>query len=151
MTPPVITVVHCWSAPRSRSTALLYSFEARWNANADNTNACPTVAIDEPLYRRWLLDKGDAVIRPYTNEMIEGVVADPKSRTTSRSRTQGKDAVIDSVVVDLSAEEFKKRVKGLEEQMYSLARDLEFEKAAQMRDEIAKLKEAHFGVSTKAA
>jgi excinuclease UvrABC helicase subunit UvrB len=35
--------------------------------------------------------------------------------------------------------------------MYSLARDLEFEKAAQMRDEIAKLKEVHFGVSTKAA
>jgi len=25
----VITVIHCWSAPRSRSTALLYSFEAR--------------------------------------------------------------------------------------------------------------------------
>jgi excinuclease ABC subunit B len=85
------------------------------------------------------------------NEMIEGVVADPKSRTTSRSRTQGNDMVIDSVVVDLSTEEFKKRIKALEEQMYSLARDLEFEKAAQMRDEIAKLKEAHFGVSTKAA
>ena len=85
------------------------------------------------------------------NEMIEGVVADPKSRTTSRSRTQGNDAIIDSVVVDLSTEEFKKRVKALEEQMYSLARDLEFEKAAQMRDEISKLKEAHFGVSTKAA
>ena len=85
------------------------------------------------------------------NEMIEGVVADPKSRTTSRSRTQGNDVFIDSVVVDLSTEEFKKRIKALEEQMYSLARDLEFEKAAQMRDEIAKLKEAHFGVSTKAA
>ncbi|MHC8604735.1 excinuclease ABC subunit UvrB [Arenicellales bacterium IMCC58067] len=85
------------------------------------------------------------------NEMIEGVVADPKSRTTTRSRTQGNDAIIDSVVVDLSTEEFKKRIKALEEQMYSLARDLEFEKAAQMRDEIAKLKEAHFGVSTKAA
>jgi len=85
------------------------------------------------------------------NEMIEGVVADPNSRTTSRSRTQGNDMVIDSVVVDLSTEEFKKRIKALEEQMYSLARDLEFEKAAQMRDEIAKLKEAHFGVSTKAA
>ena len=85
------------------------------------------------------------------NEMIEGVVADPKSRTTSRSRTQGNDVVIDSVVVDLSTEEFKKRIKALEEQMYSLARDLEFEKAAQMRDEIAKLKEVHFGVSTKAA
>ena len=63
-----ITVVHCWSAPRSRSTALLYSFEAR---SADP--ACPTVAIDEPLYRKWLLDKGDAVSRPYTQAMIEGI------------------------------------------------------------------------------
>ena len=66
--PATITVVHCWSAPRSRSTALLYSFEAR---SADPT--CPTVAIDEPLYRKWLVDKGDAVSRPYTQEMIEGV------------------------------------------------------------------------------
>ena len=66
--PATVTVVHCWSAPRSRSTALLYSFEAR---SADPT--CPTVAIDEPLYRKWLLDKGDAVSRPYTQEMIEGV------------------------------------------------------------------------------
>ena len=71
-TPPAITVVHCWSAPRSRSTALLYSFEARSNATADDS-ACPTVAIDEPLYRKWLIDKGDAVSRPYTKEMIDGV------------------------------------------------------------------------------
>ena len=85
------------------------------------------------------------------NEMIEGVVADPKSRTKSGSKTQRNETDIDSVVVDLSTEEFKKRIKALEEQMYSLARDLEFEKAAQMRDEIGKLKEAHFGVSTKAA
>ena len=85
------------------------------------------------------------------NEMIEGVVADPKSRTKSGSKPQRNETDIDSVVVDLSTEEFKKRIKALEEQMYSLARDLEFEKAAQMRDEIGKLKEAHFGVSTKAA
>ena len=85
------------------------------------------------------------------NEMIEGVVSDPKSRTKPGSKTQRNETDIDSVVVDLSTEEFKKRIKALEEQMYSLARDLEFEKAAQMRDEIGKLKEAHFGMSTKAA
>ena len=59
-----VTVVHCWSAPRSRSTALLYSFEAR---GADDC-----VAIDEPLYREWLIERGDAVARPYTKEMING-------------------------------------------------------------------------------
>lgn len=59
-----VTVVHCWSAPRSRSTALLYSFEAR---GADDC-----VALDEPLYREWLIERGDAVARPYTKEMITG-------------------------------------------------------------------------------
>jgi protein-lysine N-methyltransferase EEF2KMT len=38
----LITVVHCWSAPRSRSTAFLYSWEARGD---------DCVAMDEPLYR----------------------------------------------------------------------------------------------------
>lgn len=61
----LITVVHCWSAPRSRSTALLYSFEARGEDNC--------VALDEPLYRDWLIAKGDDVARPYLKEMIDGV------------------------------------------------------------------------------
>lgn len=60
----LVTVIHCWSAPRSRSTALLYSFEARGS---------DTVAIDEPLYREWLVQKGDSVARPYFQEMIDGV------------------------------------------------------------------------------
>ena len=37
--------------------------------------------------------------------------------------------------------EIAKRIKALEEKMYALARDLEFEAAAQMRDEISKLRE----------
>ena len=37
--------------------------------------------------------------------------------------------------------EIAKRIKALEEKMYQLARDLEFEAAAQMRDEIAQLRE----------
>ena len=60
----LVTVVHCWSAPRSRSTAFLYSFEARGD---------DCVAIDEPLYREWLMQKGDNVARPYYQAMIDGV------------------------------------------------------------------------------
>jgi excinuclease ABC subunit B len=37
--------------------------------------------------------------------------------------------------------EIAKRIKALEEKMYQLARDLEFEAAAQMRDEIGKLRD----------
>ena len=64
-----ITIIHCWSAPRSRSTALLYSFEAREDC----------VALDEPLYRRWLLEKigggtgNYGISRPYAKPFLEGV------------------------------------------------------------------------------
>lgn len=40
-----------------------------------------------------------------------------------------------------SPSEITKRIKQMEEKMYQLARDLEFEAAAQMRDEITKLRE----------
>ncbi|MDP0941158.1 UvrB/UvrC motif-containing protein, partial [Klebsiella quasipneumoniae] len=40
-----------------------------------------------------------------------------------------------------SPSEITKRIRQLEEKMYQLARDLEFEAAAQTRDEIGKLRE----------
>lgn len=56
-----ITVIHCWSAPRSRSTALLYSFDARENCRA----------LDEPLYRAWLKScPAGTVTRPYLDNII---------------------------------------------------------------------------------
>jgi len=58
-----ITVIHCWSAPRSRSTALMYSFNSR-------SDCC---GLDEPLYRRWLQENQKYVSRPYTKELINGI------------------------------------------------------------------------------
>ena len=49
---------------------------------------------------------------------------------------------------DLSPSEFKKKLKELESQMLSHARDLEFEQAASLRDEIATLKEQFLAVAT---
>eukprot|EP00536_Pseudo-nitzschia_multiseries_P007079 jgi/Psemu1/65868/estExt_Genemark1.C_1600026 len=60
-----VTVVHCWSAPRSRSTALLYSFEAL------GENKC--VPYDEPLYREYLKAKEGSVTRPYLENLIAGI------------------------------------------------------------------------------
>ena len=57
-----ITVIHCWSAPRSRSTALLYSFQSRSDC---------LHCLDEPLYRDWLLDNPDEY-RPYRDLMLNG-------------------------------------------------------------------------------
>ncbi len=90
-----------------------------------------------------------SVVKP-VNEMIDGIIADADAKQPSRSRTGGVRPGSD-VVVDLSMEEFKRRVKDLEEQMYQFARDLEFEEAARIRDQIAALKEHHFGTGSKAA
>ena len=57
-----ITIVHCWSAPRSRSTALMYSFDSRPDCQV----------LDEPLYYRWLVDQGPTVERPYKEFMLTG-------------------------------------------------------------------------------
>lgn len=58
-----VTVIHCWSSPRSRSTAAMYSFDSRSDCRA----------IDEPLYRRWLEMNQGIVSRPYTAELIRGI------------------------------------------------------------------------------
>ena len=61
MTLNQITIVHCWSAPRSRSTALMYAFDSRSDC----------MCIDEPLYRRWLLLHGHKFDRPYKTMLFE--------------------------------------------------------------------------------
>lgn len=57
-----VTVIHCWTAPRSRSTALLYSFEARSDC----------VALDEPLHRLFMSNRPN-MLRPYRQNLIDGI------------------------------------------------------------------------------
>ena len=88
-----ITVVHCWSAPRSRSTALLYSFEARGD---------DTIALDEPLYREWLLQKGDTVERPYLANVIDGTSPDGENVDKWQREQSSLQARIHDAVLSLS-------------------------------------------------
>jgi excinuclease ABC subunit B len=90
-----------------------------------------------------------SVIKP-VHEMIDGVMADTDNKKPGKDRL--KASTFDSEgVIDLSMEDFKRKVKQLEEQMYQFARDLEFEQAALIRDEITQLKARHFGSGSKAA
>lgn len=57
-----ILVVHCWSSPRSRSTAFMYSFDSRPDC----------LCLDEPLYHSWLSEKQDTVQRPYKDALLLG-------------------------------------------------------------------------------
>ncbi|MEK9786429.1 MAG: excinuclease ABC subunit UvrB, partial [Gammaproteobacteria bacterium] len=90
-----------------------------------------------------------SVIKP-VHEMIDGVLTDTDGKKPGKDRL--KASAFDSEgVIDLSMEDFKRKVKQLEEQMYQFARDLEFEQAALIRDEITQLKARHFGSGSKAA
>jgi len=90
-----------------------------------------------------------SVIKP-VHEMIDGVMTDTDGQKPGKDRL--KASTFDSEgVIDLSMEDFKRKVKQLEEQMYQFARDLEFEQAALIRDEITQLKARHFGSGSKAA
>lgn len=63
---------------------------------------------------------------------------------------QERDRNTDDALV-LAPEQAVKRIKKLEAEMMKLARNLEFEQAARLRDQIQKLRQAAFGVpSTRA-
>ena len=51
----------------------------------------------------------------------------------------------------MSPEELLKKAQRLEKRMLKHARDLEFEEAAKLRDDIRKMRELGFGISDKLA
>ena len=68
------------------------------------------------------------------------------SREASRARQRGTRAVAEPRIdyAALSPAQLAAKLKKLEQQMYQHARDLEFEEAARVRDEIKKVKAAGF-------
>ncbi|ARU89129.1 excinuclease ABC subunit UvrB [Pseudomonas sp. M30-35] len=74
-------------------------------------------------------------------DILEGAVV-PGSRSNKRkgmAKAAEEQARYENEL--RSPSEISKRIRQLEEKMYQLARDLEFEAAAQMRDEVQKLRE----------
>ena len=62
------------------------------------------------------------------------------------ARSVRERAEADGIPLALAPEQAAKRIKKLEAEMQKLARNLEFEQAARLRDEIHKLRQAAFGV-----
>ena len=73
---------------------------------------------------------------------MEGARSRCRTRRWSRS---GKGARGDEDATLLGPEQVMKKVKKLEAQMYKHARNLEFEEAARIRDEIERLRQQAFG------
>ena len=80
-------------------------------------------------------------VKKQVREMIDGVVSDK----TARDDLRHAQAVVGAET--LSEKDLGKRIKALEKQMLEHARNLEFEKAARVRDQLALIKEQAFGAA----
>jgi len=78
-------------------------------------------------------------VRKHVKELIDGVV----SAQDDKSKVRG---LVEAAEIEaLSEKDLAKRIKLLEKQMLEHARNLEFEKAARVRDQLALLREQAFG------
>ncbi len=106
-------------------------------------------AIDETDRRRarqvaFNLEQGitPRSITKQVREMIDGVV----DSQSDKSKLKGMEAA--AQVEAMSEKDLGKRIKALERQMLEHARNLEFEQAARVRDQLSLLREQAFGAST---
>ncbi|MFZ2651828.1 MAG: excinuclease ABC subunit UvrB [Burkholderiaceae bacterium] len=72
-------------------------------------------------------------------DLIDGVYSEKGAKDDSKA---ANDAV---TLLGLSEKDLGKRIKQLERQMFEHARNLEFEKAARVRDELARIRQLVFG------
>jgi len=108
-------------------------------------------AMDETLRRR---EKQIAYneahgITPRTiikqvKDLIDGVYSEKSGQEAERLE---QAALQKAKVEDMSEKDIAKAIKQLEKQMMEHARNLEFEKAARVRDQLAILKEQAFGAA----
>lgn len=79
-------------------------------------------------------------VKKSVKDIMEGAVV-PGSRSNKRkAQERAAEQAAEYDQLTRAPKEITKRIKQLEEKMYQLARDLEFEAAAQMRDEVQRLR-----------
>lgn len=105
-------------------------------------------AIDETERRRARQTAHNAVhgitprsVKKQVKELIDGVVSQQDDR--SKLKHQEEAAEVEA----MSEKDLGKRIKALEKQMLEHAKNLEFEKAARVRDQLALLREQAFGAA----
>ena len=77
-------------------------------------------------------------------DLIDGVYSEKATQEADRLE---RDALARAKVEEMSEKDIARAIKQLEKQMMEAARNLEFEKAAQIRDQLAILKEQAFGAT----
>ncbi|MEX2523463.1 MAG: excinuclease ABC subunit UvrB [Gammaproteobacteria bacterium] len=84
---------------------------------------------------RGITPKG---IKKMITDIMEGAYSGPRGRHSKWAKVAEDESAYET----LSREDIFKRIQELEEEMYQHARDLEFEKAARIRDEIRRLQDS---------
>ena len=77
-------------------------------------------------------------------DLIDGVYSEKAGQEAERLE---QAAMQQARVEEMSEKDIAREIKRLEKQMMELARDLEFEKAARVRDELAQLRQLAFGAA----
>ncbi len=117
---------------------------------ADEVTGSMQRAIDETNRRRYkqvTFNKKHGItprgITKKVPDIMEGARKSPAERAIYRTRLE---EVADSTeYLDLTTEQGMKKIKQLEQKMYEHARNLEFEEAAKLRDELFHLKDVVLG------
>jgi excinuclease ABC subunit B len=89
-------------------------------------------------------------IRKAVLDVMEGARAEPTDETMQKGRSAASTAAKGNLVL-LAPEQIARDIKRLEVEMFKRARNLEFEEAAKLRDQIEKLKQAQLGLLGAAA
>jgi len=76
-------------------------------------------------------------------DLIDGVHSDKASKEAQR------EELLRAQVVDMGEKDLAKEIKRLEKAMLEHAKNLQFEQAAQVRDQLARLREQVLGASGK--
>ena len=127
------------------------NLEGRAILYADTLTGSMQRAIEETNRRREVQTAHNAehgivprgIVKAVADVMEAGGSSEKKGRGRGRGRRAEKEAA--PAVEALSPAAASKRMKTLEKQMYESARNLEFERAAQLRDELEQLRAALFG------
>jgi excinuclease ABC subunit B len=138
---------------RSEGSLIQTIGRAARNANgrailyADKMTGSMQRAIDETNRRRGRQLEYNAqhgitpqTIRKAVTDIMEGARADAADKAGKRADGLGLAGI------ELGPEQAMKRIRKLEQEMFKHARNLEFEEAARIRDEIERLRERAFGV-----
>jgi excinuclease ABC subunit B len=115
---------------------------------ADKITESMRKAIDETERRRtkqlaFNIEHGIVArsVNKKIKELIDGVYGEKNAKDDLKSATEA------AAVEAMSEKDLAKRIKLLEKQMLDHARNLEFEKAARVRDQLALLREQAFGAA----